>query len=87
MPKLKKINLFDVPVFQCDKDKDGFITIEELYQLVETREYEEDIPSYVIERVHEMHDRNRDKKLDYEEFYEMINNPAFQFIFGHFMNR
>lgn len=55
--------------------------------MVESREYEEDIPGYVVERVHEMHDKNRDKKLDYDEFYEMINNPNLQFLFGHYMNR
>lgn len=72
---------------QCDKDKDGFITVAELYQLIETREYEEDIPEYVVERIHNMHDNNKDKKLDFDEFYQMMNNPDLQYIFGHYMNR
>lgn len=73
--------------FKCDKDKDGFITVQELYELIESREYEQDIPDYVVERIHQMHDRNKDKRLSYEEFYEMINNPALQYIFGHYLNR
>lgn len=54
---------------------------------MESREYEEDIPGYVVERIHAMHDQNKDKKLDYDEFYEMIHNPDLQYIFGHYMNR
>lgn len=80
-------NIYNFPLFQCDKDKDGYITVDELYQLIETREYEEDIPSHVVARIHEMHDRNGDQKLSYEEFYEMINNPALYYIFGHYINR
>lgn len=73
--------------FQCDKDKDGYITVDELNDLIESREYEDDFPTYVVQRVHEMHDVNRDKKLDFDEFYAMINNPALQHIFGHYVTR
>lgn len=34
-----------------------------------------------------MHDRNSDRKLNFEEFYEMISNPDLQYVFGHYMNR
>ncbi|VEN49516.1 unnamed protein product [Callosobruchus maculatus] len=72
---------------KCDKDRDGYITVKELYDLIESREYEEDIPPQVVRRIHESHDQNRDKRLDYNEFSDMINNPNLQHIFGHYLNR
>ncbi|KAJ8966535.1 hypothetical protein NQ314_003476 [Rhamnusium bicolor] len=70
-----------------DRDKDGFITVNELYNLVESREYEHDIPPYVVKKIHEMHDHDGDEKLNFSEFYEMINNPNLKYVFGHYVTR
>ncbi|KAJ8958531.1 hypothetical protein NQ318_002326 [Aromia moschata] len=70
-----------------DRDRDGFITVHELTELVESREYEHDIPSYMIKKIHELHDHNDDEKLDFNEFYDMIHNPDLQYMFGHYVTR
>ncbi|CAH0549002.1 unnamed protein product [Brassicogethes aeneus] len=70
-----------------DKDKDGYISVQELFELIESREYDNDIPTHVVEKIHEMHDVDRDRRLDFEEFVNMINNPNLGHVFGHFITR
>ncbi|XP_018562743.1 rhomboid-related protein 2-like [Anoplophora glabripennis] len=70
-----------------DRNRDGFITVNELNDLIESREYEHDIPPHVVKKIHEMHDHNGDEKLDFQEFYDMINNPGLDYVFGHYVTR
>ncbi|CAG9861791.1 unnamed protein product [Phyllotreta striolata] len=70
-----------------DRNRDGFITVKELLEIVESREYDEDIPQSCVNKILKTHDRNLDKKLNFDEFYEMVTNPDLQHIFGHYMNR
>ncbi|XP_056643128.1 rhomboid-related protein 2 [Diorhabda sublineata] len=70
-----------------DRDRDGLIGVRELTDLIESREYEEDIPKHCVKKILTMHDRNDDRKLDFEEFYEMIHNPNLSYIFGHYVQR
>ncbi|XP_030747629.1 rhomboid-related protein 1 isoform X2 [Sitophilus oryzae] len=34
-----------------------------------------------------MHDRNKDRRLNFEEFLDMINNPDLSHVFGHYTTR
>ncbi|KAJ8917355.1 hypothetical protein NQ315_002377 [Exocentrus adspersus] len=85
---LNRSNAYFRNIFnKYDRDRDGFITVNELNDLVESKEYEQDIPSYVVKKIHEMHDRDGNQKLDFQEFYDMIHNPDLQYVFGHYVNR
>ncbi|XP_066257949.1 rhomboid-related protein 2-like [Euwallacea similis] len=70
-----------------DRDGDGFITVTELNDMIESREYEQDIPAHCVQKIHELHDTNLDRKLNFEEFIEMIHNPELSQIFGHYFTR
>lgn len=55
--------------------------------MIDSREYEHDIPEFVAKKVHEMADKNSDGKLDLEEFVHMIHHPGLAPLFGHYVNR
>lgn len=73
--------------FQYDRDKDGYINVKELDDLIQSREYENDIPPHVVEKIHSMADVNSDGRLDLNEFINMIHHPKLQPVFGHLVNR
>ncbi|EFA08482.1 rhomboid-related protein 2 [Tribolium castaneum] len=70
-----------------DRDHDGFINIGELNDLIESREYDHDIPEHVVRKIHQMADQNHDDRIDFTEFVDMINHPDLQYVFGHYVNR
>lgn len=70
-----------------DKDRDGLINCKELYELIESGEYENDIPKHVVKQIHEISDTDNNKKIDFDEFVNMMNNPDFQYVFGRYLNR
>ncbi|KAF5285142.1 hypothetical protein FQA39_LY16831 [Lamprigera yunnana] len=70
-----------------DADNSGYINVRELNQLIESREYEIDIPSHVVAEIHRRADINGDGKLDVHEFIRMIHNPENRPIFGHLISR
>lgn len=74
-------------IFQYDRDKDGYINLGELRDMIESREYENDIPDFVAKKVHDLADTNRDGKLDFNEFVDMIHHPDLAPLFGHYINR
>lgn len=41
----------------------------------------------MVKKIHQLHDKNGDEKLDFEEFYDMINNPGLNYVFGHYVTR
>lgn len=55
--------------------------------MIESREYEQDIPIHCVRKIHELHDKDRDRRLNFEEFIEMIHNPEFSNVFGHYLTR
>lgn len=55
--------------------------------MIDSREYEHDIPDYVVTKIHEMADKDSNGKLDFEEFVEMINHPDLAPLFGHYVNK
>ena len=55
--------------------------------MIESREYEHDIPGHVVRKIHQMADQNNDDRIDFTEFVDMINNPDLQYVFGHYVNR
>lgn len=73
--------------FQYDKDKDGFINYREFKALIESREYDDDLPEHVVTKIYELSDKNRDGGLDLIEFINMIHHPDLQPIFGHLIDR
>lgn len=72
---------------QYDKDKDGHISVKELDDLIQSQEYEHDIPEHVVEKIHSLADHDGDGKLNFNEFVAMINHPALRPIFGSLVNR
>ncbi|KAF5287187.1 hypothetical protein FQR65_LT12316 [Abscondita terminalis] len=70
-----------------DTDNDGYISVEELTALIESREYEHDIPSHVVSKIHNWADTNQDGRLSYREFVDMIHHPEMRPIFGHLLSR
>lgn len=55
--------------------------------MIESREYDNDIPAHVVKKVHQLADQNNDDRIDFTEFVEMINHPDLQYLFGHYVNR
>lgn len=72
---------------QYDTDKDGYINLCELRDMIDSREYERDIPDFASKKIHKMADKDQDGKLDLEEFIHMIHHPEFAPLFGHYVNR
>ncbi|CAH1163123.1 unnamed protein product [Phaedon cochleariae] len=84
---LKSKDFYRTIFNKYDRNKDGLISLNELIELIESREYEEDIPQYCVRKILKLHDYNEDQQLNFEEFHEMINNPDLQYVFGHYINR
>lgn len=74
-------------IFQYDVNRDGFISICELDELIQGQDYEQDLPDHVIEKIHGLADTNNDGQLDFKEFIVLINHPAMQPIFGNMVNK
>lgn len=55
--------------------------------MINSREYQRDIPSHVVKMVHNRADKNGDGKIDYGEFKHMITHPDNEVLFGHYMQR
>ncbi|XP_019875758.2 rhomboid-related protein 2 [Aethina tumida] len=85
--KNAKFNYYHSIFNKYDRDRDGFITVHELNDIIESREYEHDIPPHVVQKIHEMHDVDGNQKLDFDEFVAMINNPNLNYLFGHYFTR
>ncbi|XP_048521696.1 rhomboid-related protein 1-like [Dendroctonus ponderosae] len=73
----------------CDRDHDGFVSLEELTAFIKTTEQ---VPSSapltpIIINNYERFDQNHDNRLDFEEFVEMITNDTFLKDFTNLGNR
>lgn len=55
--------------------------------MINSREYEHDIPDFVARKVHQLADRNQDGRLDFGEFVDMVNHPDLAPLFGHYVQR
>uniref|UniRef100_A0AAR5PS65 EF-hand domain-containing protein n=1 Tax=Dendroctonus ponderosae TaxID=77166 RepID=A0AAR5PS65_DENPD len=76
-------------VLSCDRDHDGFVSLEELTAFIKTTEQ---VPSSapltpIIVNNYERFDQNHDNRLDFEEFVEMITNDTFLKDFTNLGNR
>lgn len=74
-------------MFQYDRDHDGRINLMELRDLIDSREYEEDIPDHVVKKIYERADKDGDGVLDLAEFVALIHNPTLEPLFGHIVRR
>lgn len=84
----KTLNITSKIIFtQYDRDKDGYINLKELDDIIESREYEHDIPDYCAKKIHNMADKDGNGKIDLEEFIYMIHHPDLAPLFGHYVNR
>ncbi|XP_026740285.1 rhomboid-related protein 2 isoform X1 [Trichoplusia ni] len=70
-----------------DKDKDGRISYVELKEIIESREYEHDLPDNVVDKIMKLADRDNSGFLDFNEFVAMMHNPDLKAVFGHFVAR
>ncbi|XP_063388637.1 rhomboid-related protein 2 isoform X3 [Cydia fagiglandana] len=70
-----------------DRDADGKISYAELKEIIESREYEHDLPDNVVEKIMVLADKDNSGHLDFNEFVEMMHNPDFKAVFGHFVAR
>ena len=73
--------------FQYDRDNDGRISYVELKGIIESREYDHDLPDNVVDRIMSLADRDNSGYLDFAEFVAMMKNPDFKAVFGHFVAR
>ncbi|KAF5285143.1 hypothetical protein FQA39_LY16832 [Lamprigera yunnana] len=70
-----------------DEDKDGYINVKELSDLIENQEYEQELPLHVIQRIHSIADENKDGVLDFNEFAQMLQFSDLQPLFGKLVDR
>ncbi|KAJ8958523.1 hypothetical protein NQ318_002318 [Aromia moschata] len=61
--------------FQCDADHDGYVNVSDLKAFVNSHESNE-IPEEVAQCILSRFDQDRDGKLDFHEFLDLINNPT-----------
>ncbi|XP_032527118.2 rhomboid-related protein 2 isoform X2 [Danaus plexippus] len=70
-----------------DRDNDGRISYVELKAIIESREYDHDLPDNVVEKIMALADRDNSGYLDFTEFVAMMKNPELKAVFGHFVAR
>ncbi|CAH2052743.1 unnamed protein product, partial [Iphiclides podalirius] len=70
-----------------DRDNDGRISYVELKNIIESREYDHDLPDNVVEKIMALADRDNSGYLDFAEFVDMMHNPDLKAVFGHFVAR
>ncbi|CAH2229578.1 jg19710 [Pararge aegeria aegeria] len=70
-----------------DRDHDGRISYVELKDIIESREYDHDLPDNVVEKIMALADRDNSGYLDFAEFVAMMQNPDLKAVFGHFVAR
>lgn len=59
----------------------------ELKEIIESREYEHDLPDNVVDKIMKLADRDNSGFLDFNEFVAMMHNPDLKAVFGHFVAR
>ncbi|CAH0696706.1 unnamed protein product [Spodoptera exigua] len=70
-----------------DKDKDGRISYVELKEIINSVEYQHDLPDNVVDKIMDLADRDNSGYLDFNEFVAMMQNPDLKAVFGHFVAR
>ncbi|XP_012548202.1 rhomboid-related protein 2 isoform X1 [Bombyx mori] len=70
-----------------DKDNDGRISYVELKNIIESREYDHDLPDNVVDKIMSLADSDNSGYLDFQEFVAMMHNPDLKAVFGHFVAR
>ncbi|XP_026313453.1 rhomboid-related protein 2 isoform X2 [Hyposmocoma kahamanoa] len=81
-------NLYWRRIFnKYDRDNDGKISYVELKQIIDSREYDHDLPDNVVSKIMALADRDNSGYLDFDEFVEMMHNPDLKAVFGHFVAR
>ncbi|XP_030040172.2 rhomboid-related protein 2 isoform X2 [Manduca sexta] len=70
-----------------DRDNDGRISYVELKGIIESREYDQDLPDNVVDKIMVLADSDNSGYLDFAEFVAMMHNPDLKAVFGHFVAR
>lgn len=86
-PKLFVLSYLWKRWFQYDRDRTGHISLHELRAIINSREYEKDIPERVVVRIMQIADRDNSGHLDFDEFLAMIHHPVLKGVFGHLVER
>ncbi|XP_072379847.1 rhomboid-related protein 2-like [Diabrotica undecimpunctata] len=64
---------------QCDTDKNGYITLDELAVYISTHETScTFIPRRVIKKIYQNADKDKDHKLSFQEFVDLVESEDFQ---------
>ncbi|XP_060533123.1 rhomboid-related protein 3-like [Cylas formicarius] len=76
---------------KCDKDQDGFVSLEEFKEFVKSNEQAaaknaEPLTPMIV-NVYQRFDHNHDDKIDFEEFLDMLTNPGFMREFSNLASR
>lgn len=59
----------------------------ELRDIIESREYDHDLPDNLVDKIMILADRDNSGYLDFKEFVEMMHHPDLKAVFGHFVAR
>ncbi|XP_018570241.1 rhomboid-related protein 2-like [Anoplophora glabripennis] len=66
-----------------DRDNSGYIELRELQDMVKDNS---DVSKRLARKILQISDTNRDGKINYPEFVDMLRNEKFKSVFGHYMN-
>lgn len=72
-------------VFQYDRDKDGKISYCELKAIINSHQYEKDLPPNVTCKIMKLADKDSSGYLDFAEFVEMMQHPQLKVLFGRYV--
>lgn len=59
----------------------------ELKDIINSREYEHDLPDNVVDKIMGLADHDNSGYLDFNEFVAMMHHPDLKAVFGHFVAR
>ena len=65
-----------------DQDGDGLITLEELKKAMAMANFGTDVPETELSSIFEMVDRNKDQRIDFKEFSELVAVVALETKYG-----
>lgn len=70
-----------------DQNRDGKISYAELRRIIDSQDYDRDLPQNVHQRVMDLADRDSSGYLDFDEFVAMTRNSQLRVFFGRFNSR
>lgn len=83
--KVKKAKhwYFETIFEKYDRDNSGYIELKELQEMVRDNN---DVSERLAQKILQISDTNRDGKINYPEFVDILQNEKFKGVFGRYMN-